>query len=97
MSVESLTKTLCESLREAGGKDQCVARNWGEEGEDYGGVCLDAADEIERLRGYLTTICGKRNHLAICDRAMGDSHACTCGTRAAMRYLAGLPDDTPTA
>lgn len=45
-----MTKTLCELLREAGSKDQCVARNWGEEGEDYGGVCLDAANEIERLQ-----------------------------------------------
>lgn len=48
-----MTKTLCELLREAGSKDQCVARDWGEEGEDYGGVCLDAADEIERLQALV--------------------------------------------
>lgn len=64
---------------------------------DYNDALMaEAADEIERLRVYLTTICGKRNHLAICDRAMGDSHACTCGTRAAARYLAGLPDEHST-
>jgi hypothetical protein len=38
----------------------------------------------------LLRLCGTDNHLRGCDRDMGDSHPCTCGTRAIYRKLKGL-------
>lgn len=60
-------------------------------------LTYDAAiDEIERLRAQLLELCGTDNHLSTCDRSMGDSHPCTCGTRRIYRELKGL-DATPGA
>lgn len=48
---------------------------------------------IEVLRKLLINLCGKDNHLSHCDRMMGTTHPCTCGTRRAYRLIHGLPLD----
>jgi hypothetical protein len=45
---------------------------------------------VLRLHTHLVTLLGVSNHLSTCDRSMGDSHPCTCGTQAIFRELHAL-------
>ena len=65
---------------------------WRNGSEHVNGKLLDAIaakdKEIERLRDLLKLLLKiPGDHMTVCDKTMGDSHACTCGASLARAAL----------